>query len=176
MLFLGGSFLPITGGTLTGYLNGSGCNFLDFQSGGSFLWYFGKGVGSQGNTENYYGFLNNNYWDGRMVKIGVSADISAYGFNDVSDIRKKNIIQNIELDINSVAEAPLFKFKWNDELDNTQHLGTSAQYWKDVTPELVSEASDEMHTLSMQYGVIALASVISVAKKVIELEKLIKGG
>lgn len=69
VIFLGGSgnYLPLTGGTLTGDLNGTGCNFQDYKSGGSFLWFFGKGVGSPDNAENYYGFLNTDYFNDRMV-------------------------------------------------------------------------------------------------------------
>jgi hypothetical protein len=47
--------------------------------------------------------------------------------------------------------------------------GTSAQYWRGVLSEVVFEDADTM--LSLDYGVTALAGVISVARKVMTHEE-----
>ena len=42
-----------------------------------------------------------------------------------------------------------------------------------ILPEVVTEAKDDIHTLSMQYGVAALIAAITTAKKVVDHEKRI---
>lgn len=108
-------------------------------------------------------------------KLHVNGSVGATGYNNTSDIRKKNIIENLNLDINDIANAPIFKFTWLDpEIDNGVNIGTSAQYWRNIVPEIVSEANDDEKTLSMQYGVAGLASSVALAKKVVEQENTIK--
>ena len=91
-----------------------------------------------------------------------------------SDIRKKNIIENVNLSIKDIANAPIFKFTWLDpEMPEGVNVGTSAQYWQTILPEAVSEMDDK-RTLSMQYGVAGLVSSVALAKKVVEQEETIK--
>lgn len=106
-------------------------------------------------------------------KLHVSGAVGATGFTNTSDIRKKNIIKDgLSVRLNDIANAPLFDFIWKDaSLDKDLHIGSSAQYWKNVIPEAVTTAQDEMCTLSMQYDVIALASCISVAKETVTLKE-----
>lgn len=87
-----------------------------------------------------------------------------------SDIRFKNIISNTSLDIKDIADAPLFTFKWNDREDNNTHLGTSAQYWESISPELVT--GEEFKTLN--YASLGVAIGISLAKKALSHEERIK--
>ena len=69
----------------------------------------------------------------------------------------------------------MFKFSWIDpDMEEGVNVGTSAQYWRTILPELTTEGKDEEKTLSMQYGVAALASSVSLAKKVVEQEETIK--
>ena len=57
------------------------------------------------------------------------------------------------------------------------HVGTLAQYWKDVLPEVVKEQPNG--TLSMNYGAAAMTAVISLAREVkklkVDIEKLKEG-
>ena len=100
--------------------------------------------------------------------------IYAASFNQASDLRKKTIIGDVPINIYNVANAPLFKFTWNDETKYSgQHIGSAAQYWQTVLPELVSIGRDADMTLAMQYDVIALASAITVAKTVVNHEERI---
>lgn len=93
----------------------------------------------------------------------------------VSDERKKDIINGLRLDLDKIAAAPSILFKWKDKRDDTQHVGTIAQYWRDILPEVVTQ--DDQGELSMQYGVAALVSVISLGREVLELkDKLARHG
>lgn len=100
--------------------------------------------------------------------------IYAASFNQASDLRKKTIAGNVSMNLYNVANAPLFKFTWNDGTDNDMHIGSAAQYWQTILPELVIQGSDADMALAMQYDVIALASVITVAKTVVSHEERIK--
>lgn len=123
---------------------------------------------------NYGNFTLNEYYMGNGRNMP-TAGVYAGSYNNGSDIRNKNIIENVELNIEDVAKAPLFKFYWTEGYGDSEiHVGTSAQYWKSVLPEITSELDNEQKTMSVSYDVAALASVISLAKKVKELEEEIK--
>ena len=95
--------------------------------------------------------------------------------SQTSDLRKKTIIGDVPMNLYNVANAPLFKFTWNDEKEYSgHHIGSAAQYWQTVLPELVIQGRDADMTLAMQYDVIALASAITVAKTVVNHEERIK--
>lgn len=88
-----------------------------------------------------------------------------------SDARYKAIQSYVDIDIKTIANAPIINFKWNDREDDKVHLGSTAQYWygtslcKGVTP------TNDEKLWTMGYGQIALASVVSVAKKVVNHEE-----
>lgn len=121
--------------------------------------------------------LNGNVYigDGNpSYKLHVSGTVGATGFTNTSDIRQKDLQEFKVVDINTIANAPSFTYYWKDKkIDTDLHIGTSAQYWQSVLPEIVTVANDNMHTLSMQYGVAALISAISIAKKVVKHEEKI---
>ena len=92
----------------------------------------------------------------------------------LSDIRKKNVLSyNLDIDIYNIANAPAIKFTWIDG-DSTEQVGTIAQYWKNILPQVVVEENDIARTLSMDYGVTALVSVIATARKVVDHEARIR--
>ncbi len=104
----------------------------------------------------------------------VGGSIGANSYNNRSDIRKKNRIKDVDLRLDQIAKAPAFEYYWLDpSIDHDLHVGTSAQYWESVLPQVVTTAKDEIGTLSMQYGVAALISAISVARKVMTHEEKI---
>lgn len=97
--------------------------------------------------------------------------IEAESFDQTSDERLKDIIAaDCNLSVENIATAPLvhYKYKGSDK----ERLGSIAQYWQRVCPETVSEDKDGY--LSMNYAEIALASAITLARKVKELEDEIK--
>lgn len=87
----------------------------------------------------------------------------------LSDIRKKNVTGEVELDVNAIALARLIRFTWKDGHDSNEHVGGIAQEWQKILPEAVHEAEDG--TLSMDYGAIGMISAVTLARKVVEQER-----
>lgn len=94
----------------------------------------------------------------------LTGSLSATAFYETSDATKKNIIDNIHLSLQDIANAPSVKFTWKNVESNPQ-VGTIAQYWKEVLPEVVR---GEQGTYSVDYGVLATVSSISLAKTIVE--------
>lgn len=87
-----------------------------------------------------------------------------------SDIRFKDIKEHFVFDLETMANAPLFAFTWNDRNDNEVHIGGSAQYWRCVRKELVR--GEEF--LSMNYTAANYGMCVSLAKKALNHEERIK--
>ena len=90
----------------------------------------------------------------------------------LSDARKKDITGEAGVTVEQIAHAPAVQFLWKDKerRKDGQQVGTLAQYWQTVLPEVVSDKGGE---LSMQYGVAALVSAIVTARKVVDHERRI---
>ena len=82
-----------------------------------------------------------------------------------SDVRYKNIKENIHLELSDIAAAPTFKFAWANDIDGSTHIGTSAQYWQEIAGELVVE-NKKTGKLGLDYSTAALVSAISIAREV----------
>ena len=105
--------------------------------------------------------------------VHVAGTIYATGaITALSDARKKDIIGEAGVTVEQIAHAPAVQFLWKDKerRKDGQQVGTLAQYWQTVLPEVVSDKGGE---LSMQYGVAALVSAIVTARKVIDHERRI---
>lgn len=88
-----------------------------------------------------------------------------------SDMTLKDVVKNVELSIDELANAPTFVFDWKD--GSGRSVGTSAQYWQDVLPEAVLKGNNDK--LSLAYGNTALVGMVSLAKTVKEQnEKIAK--
>ena len=87
-----------------------------------------------------------------------------------SDERYKRIESYAEIDIETIANAPIINFKWTDREDDKLHLGSTAQYWYNTSLLNGVSPADDDKLWTMGYGQIALASVVSVAKKVVNHE------
>jgi hypothetical protein len=101
-----------------------------------------------------------------LYKLHVSGDIYATGaITALSDARKKDITGEAGVSVEQIAHAPAVQFLWKDKerRKDGQQVGTLAQYWQTVLPEVVSDKGGE---LSIQYGVAALVSSIIIARKV----------
>ena len=77
-------------------------------------------------------------------------------------------MSDIALTVEDIAKAPAIRFQWNDRDDKTVFVGSIAQYWQKVLPEVVQSQADG--TLSLDYQVAALISSITVARKVMNHE------
>ena len=93
-------------------------------------------------------------------------------YQNISDIRLKNIVSYIDKDVNDIANAPIFNFTFKDAKVQNVMLGTSAQYWQKYLPHGVSIAPNGY--LSMDYGSIALAAAVLTARKVVDHEARIR--
>ena len=80
-----------------------------------------------------------------------------------SDVRYKNIKENVHLELSDIAAAPTFKFSWANETGT--HIGTSAQYWQEIAGELVTE-NKKTGKLGLDYSTAALVSAVSIAREV----------
>lgn len=108
-------------------------------------------------------------FDSRLL---ISGSVTASEYITSSDLQKKDIVEYVQnLTVYNVADAPLFRYTWKNSKDKAIHIGTAAQYWQTVTPELVHVGMDTF--LTMQYDVIALASAITVARTVVSHEERI---
>lgn len=92
--------------------------------------------------------------------------ITAYS----SDIRAKNIIENIELNLKQISEAPTVRFKWNGwklEDDGKTHIGGLAQYTQKVLPEAVLNTND---FLNMDYATTGYIFAVHTARHLLDYE------
>lgn len=89
----------------------------------------------------------------------------------LSDERLKDVLYPVCIRIDDIANAPIVAFRWKDG-DGEVHIGSIAQYWQKIVPELTPTDNDGR--LSMDYATIALMSAVSLARKVEELEKKIE--
>ena len=92
----------------------------------------------------------------------------------LSDERHKRIEGRTGLEVEQIAQMPDVKFTWTDRDDPTQYVGTIAQKWQDILPQVVRTASDRDHTLSMDYQAAALISAIVTARRVCDHEARIR--
>lgn len=111
------------------------------------------------------------YWNVTSAGNATFANVLSNGYvTALSDIRKKNVINDIEIDVNAIALARLIRFTWKDrKFDKNKHVGGIAQEWQKILPEAVHEAADG--TLSMDYGAIGMISAVTLARKVVEQER-----
>lgn len=108
-------------------------------------------------------------------KLHVAGDIYATGgVSCLSDERFKTIKGDTTLTVDQIAKMPSIKYTKKDGKDDKVHVGSIAQRWMEVLPEVVLKANDEVGTLSINYGVAAIIASITTARKVVEHERRIK--
>lgn len=105
---------------------------------------------------------------------GIISDgaVTALATSTTSDERLKDVKENVELSVDTIAEAPSVKFEWKNNKELGEQVGTIAQYWEEKLPQVVHK--NDKGDLSLQYDVTALLSSISLAKKVKEQDERIK--
>ena len=193
-LWVGQNYLPLTGGTITGSLtvnntlstggnatvggdltvnggdltvnepNASGASAIWFQSGGTTYGNL-RVKASNGEFYFYQGTAN----DGQSSVCVNAGWFYSYGqVTALSDERKKNVVGEIKLTIEQIAQARAVEFYWKDKRDTDLHVGSIAQDWQKILPQAVFEKDGE---LSMDYSVIALMCGITIARKVANIEE-----
>lgn len=90
------------------------------------------------------------------------------GITMYSDIRKKTILNHVELSLKEVADAPLIEHYYNSDEAKTTHVGSVAQYWVGLNDWFCKEDGEGFLTMEIQNA--ALASAISVARELTRYE------
>ena len=196
------AFLHLTGGTMTGniyignttiYASGSngGINSLavaddcilgDCNIGGhlglkslntndagiSFYTMSGGGLGRVYTNGNFYFYNGSGGYASLYAQNGYAEGTWA----SKSDARMKNVVGDVDLTVEQIAAMPAVKFTWKNDPEKRVHVGTLAQPWQKVLPEAIE--TTQADTLMMCYGEAAMVSVIKLAQRVLELERMIK--
>lgn len=89
-----------------------------------------------------------------------------------SDIRAKTIIDKPKLGLNSIANAPVIKFRWNGynnlKDDGKLHIGGIAQYIEKILPECVVGQKDDF--LSFDYATVGYVFSVLTARHLLSYE------
>lgn len=97
------------------------------------------------------------------------------GFYETSDERLKNFYNDIEVDLDKLAQLPKKYFSWkydNDKDVKQLHIGTSAQELEKLYPELVSVTEDGYLNVAYdKLSIIALKGIDILNDKVKSLEE-----
>ena len=105
------------------------------------------------------------------AKLHVIGDILATGGGTYygSDIRYKLIMQQVNLSLLDIAEAPSFVYRWNrpNMNQNRLNLGGSAQYTRLILPWAVEEKDN---FLSMDYATVAYTFAVHTARHLMNYE------
>ena len=174
-----GSYLPLSGGSISGnvviYTTGTGNTpFIEFRRGSNSDDYTDWRIYDSGGFLYFSWKSIEHNWPTRLYFDG-GGQVNASGFVNSSDERLKNHIEDVDLQIDKIANAPIFKFTWiPTDLDKKIHVGTSAQYWKEILPDIISTQNNEEGFLSMPYDVAALVSAVSVARELLELRSRVE--
>lgn len=106
------------------------------------------------------------------ANVSVNANIVATGaITAGSDARYKNKLQDVAVDIETIANAPLFNFRWNDgREDNRTYLGTTAQYWSQTDFKNAVIPTNDRKLWTMSYSQIAMGNTIVLARELLPIK------
>ena len=112
------------------------------------------------------------YWKVYSNGSATFANVMSNGYVvALSDIRLKRVINRVYLKPEAIAMASIIRYKWKDGHDDMEHVGGIAQEWQELLPDAVVET--ESGHLTMDYSVIAYASVVSLARTVVNQQQKI---
>ena len=132
------------------------------------------GIGFSGVSYNWYVQVYDDYMyvgrgTSRSLRIDPSGNcLSVGGITMYSDIRKKTKLEDVELSLDQVADAPLIKHYYNADDNKTIHVSSIAQYWADINDWFCKTDSEGYYIMEIQN--LALASAISVARELQKFE------
>lgn len=102
--------------------------------------------------------------------VTATGKITCQSLTQTSDMRLKNVVRPIDLSVEAIAKAPSFIHQW--KRGGAFDLGSSAQYWKEMSPLFTPRDKDGF--LTMQYGKAALLSAIAIARRTVSHEERIR--
>lgn len=140
-------------------------SILAYTKSNGITWSTGVGVRDGGDS---FGF-----WSTTSQLCVLSIDISGNvlsqgGITMYSDIRKKTKLQDVELSLKQIADAPLIEHYYNSDAMRTTHVGSIAQYWAGLNDWFCKLDSEGYYTMEIQNA--ALASAISIARELVKYE------
>ena len=104
-------------------------------------------------------------------KLHVNGNIlSTGGITQYSDSRAKTIIEQITLSLQSIAQSPAIRFRWNgwkQKDDGKTHIGGIAQYIQKILPEAIYNSDD---VLTMDYATTSYIFAVNTAKHLLKYE------
>ena len=107
--------------------------------------------------------------DASKMELDASGNLLAYGgVTQYSDIRKKTVINHVQLSLKEVADAPLIEHYYNSDERKTTHVGSIAQYWAGLNDWFCKKDDEGYYTMEIQNA--ALASAISIARELVKYE------
>ncbi len=103
----------------------------------------------------------------------VSGNIYATGaITAGSDARYKSKLQDVAVDVEVIAGAPLFDFVWNDGRKDTKtYLGTTAQYWAQTNFKNAVIPTTDEKLWTMSYSQIAMGNTIVLARELLPIKR-----
>ena len=117
---------------------------------------------AENNRINLYHY-NGSTWN-KTVQVTTSGNMTVLGgITMYSDARKKTILNQVELSLKQIANAPLIEHYYNSDQEKTTHVGSIAQYWYGMNDWFCKEDSEGFLTMEIQNC--ALASAISIARE-----------
>lgn len=103
------------------------------------------------------------------LRVYASGDVLVTGgITMYSDIRKKTKLQDVELSLKQIADAPLIEHYYNSDAMRTTHVGSIAQYWAGLNDWFCKLDNEGFYTMEIQNA--ALASAISIARELVRYE------
>lgn len=129
------------------------------------------GLYNKAGDTRWYGTLNGWVSD-KSITVNGNLLVTGGGTFYSSDIRAKTIIERPKLSLNSIANAPVIKFRWNgyNDLkdDGKLHIGGIAQYIEKILPECVIGQIDDF--LSFDYATTGYVFSVLTARHLLSYE------
>lgn len=93
------------------------------------------------------------------------------GITQYSDSRAKNIIEDVNIDLDKIANSPAIRFKWNGYKDRKDdgktHIGGIAQYVQRILPEVIYNTDG---AFTMDYAITGYIFAVNTAKHLLSYE------
>ena len=180
------SYLPLSGGRLTGGVTTLSYIYMENQGAGAAVDAGSKIVFSNSSTQ-YVALAahgtralcilaSSSSGDGQVeLRPGASRTSIFPGYVKVgsltqtSDLRKKNVLSNEVLSVKEIAVAPLFRYTLKSDDNQYIHVGTSAQYWSGIHDEWFTRKDSEGY-YTMELQSLGVAMGISLAREIVKYE------